>query len=219
MARELGPVNCTTWDWWYFDAMPDDVYISTWDDSSSEGSGPNNASWSSTPDLRIWTVNFNADVVNGSMKYSSVAPPHLPCRLPTPGATEEIVPHVGRANAVPDLMVSVEFTINGTDLKLAGPGYHDKKWGDQLFSNSTDYWHGRLGPYYIIWVDAGSSVDGQEYFSAYVARDARLISGSCVAGESVVARPWSNNETADALHPHNGPGSRETDGFELVFVE
>ncbi|KAK3620150.1 hypothetical protein LTR56_023577 [Elasticomyces elasticus] len=140
MARELGPVNCTTWDWWYFDAMPDDVYISTWDDSSSEGSGPNNASWSSTPDLRIWTVNFNADVVNGSMKYSSVAPPHLPCRLPTPGATEEIVPHVGRANAVPDLMVSVEFTINGTDLKLAGPGYHDKKWGDQLFSNSTDYW-------------------------------------------------------------------------------
>ncbi|KAK4889006.1 hypothetical protein LTR49_028811, partial [Elasticomyces elasticus] len=66
---------------------------------------------------------------------------------------------------------------------------------------------------------AGSSVDGQEHFSAYVARDGRMISGSCVAGESVVARPWSNNETADALHPPNGPGSREADGFELVFAE
>ncbi|KAK4903971.1 hypothetical protein LTR49_026496 [Elasticomyces elasticus] len=182
---KVGPVNGTTWDWWYFDAIssdlpsgdlssvivvfynlsreaflgriqndsillatissshannsnfiitirPDDVYISTLDDSSSGqwGSGPSNASWSSTPDLRTWTVNFNTAVVNGSMKYSSVASPHLPCGLPTPGATEEIVLHIGWANAVPDAMGSVDFTINGTDLQLAEPGYHDKKWAN-----------------------------------------------------------------------------------------
>ncbi|KAK5678008.1 hypothetical protein LTR17_027682 [Elasticomyces elasticus] len=76
---------------------PDDVYTTTLGGSPSDqwGSGPNNAFWPSTSDLRTWTTNLNTDVVNGSMRLSAVVPPHLPCGLPTPGATEEIIPHVG----------------------------------------------------------------------------------------------------------------------------
>ncbi|KAK5683567.1 hypothetical protein LTS10_005100 [Elasticomyces elasticus] len=272
---KVHPVNGTNFDWWYFDAVSDDLAegdlssviivfytlsqtaffgqrlndsvlavsiagtlrdgtpnyinlqpgeatITTLGDSSAGqwGSGPNNASWSSSPDLRTWVVTFNNEIVNGSLTMTSIAPPHLPCGLPTPFATELIIPHVGWVNAIPDALTSVDFTINGSSLQFSGAGYHDKNWGDQPLFDVEEYWywgHGRLGPYSIVWFDAGSLVDGEEHFSAYVARNGRMISGSCVAGESVVARPWGN-ETVVPLHPPTN-GSAPAEGFEIIFAE
>ncbi|KAK4919627.1 hypothetical protein LTR49_012691 [Elasticomyces elasticus] len=272
---KVHPVNGTNFDWWYFDAVSDDLpngdlssviivfytlshvaffgqrqndsvlavsiagtlrdgtrsyinlqpgeaTITTLGDSSAGqwGSGPNNASWASSPDLRTWVVTFNNELVNGSLAMTSIAPPHLPCGLPTPLATELIIPHVGWANAIPDALTSVDFTINGSALQFSGAGYHDKNWGDQPLFDVEEYWywgHGRLGPYSIVWFDAGSLVDGEEHFSAYVARDGRMISGSCVAGESVIARPWGN-QTDVPLHPPTN-GSAPAEGLEIVFAE
>ncbi|KAK4952814.1 hypothetical protein LTR10_009622 [Elasticomyces elasticus] len=156
---KVHPVNGTNFDWWYFDAVSDDLpngdlssviivfytlsqtaffgqrqndsvlavsiagtlrdgtrnyinlqpgeaTITTLGDSSAGqwGSGPNNASWSSSPDLRTWVVTSNNEIVNGSLTMTSIAPPHLPCGLPTPLATELIIPHVGWVNAVPTLL-------------------------------------------------------------------------------------------------------------------
>lgn len=48
------------------------------------------------------------------------------CSLIEPGASEEIVRHVGWVDAMPDTRTTVEFEINGTTLSFAGVGYHDK---------------------------------------------------------------------------------------------
>ncbi|KAK5752023.1 hypothetical protein LTS12_017873 [Elasticomyces elasticus] len=247
---KVHPVNGTNFDWWYFDAVSDDLpngdlssviivfytlsqtaffgqrqndsvlavsiagtlrdgtrnyinlqpneaTITTLGDSSAGqwGSGPNNASWSSSPDLRTWVVTFNNEIVNGSLTMTSIAPPHLPCGLPTPLATELIIPNVGWANAIPDALTSVDFTINGSSLQFSGAGYHDKNWGDQPLFDVEEYW----------------------YWGAYVVRDGRMVSGSCVAGQSVVARPWGN-ETVVPLHPPTN-GSAPAEGFEIIFAE
>ncbi|TKA81672.1 hypothetical protein B0A55_01332 [Friedmanniomyces simplex] len=151
------------------------------------------------------------------MTLTSVAPPHLPCGIPKPGETEQLMPHIGWVNAVPDAVASVDLQINGTALSFSGPGYHDKNCGDQPFLNSTASWYwgrGRLGPYSIVWFDARSLVDGEEYFSAYVARGGRMVGGGCVAGESVVVRPWGG----DAAYPPLTT-SADPERFELVFAE
>jgi len=60
-----------------------------------------------------------------------VAPAHYPCAPASAGGggkqTLQVAPHIGWANAVPDATASVDFTIQGTPLKITGGvGYHDQ---------------------------------------------------------------------------------------------
>ncbi|KAK3613721.1 hypothetical protein LTR56_027714 [Elasticomyces elasticus] len=81
------------------------------------------------------------ELVNGGMTTTPIAPPPLPCGPPTPLATELIVPHVGWTNAVPDALITVDSTINGSTLQFAGVSYHDKYWGDQPLLDVEGYWY------------------------------------------------------------------------------
>lgn len=127
------------------------------------------------------------------------------------------MPHVGWANAVPDSLATVNFTINGTALSFTGPGYHDKNWGDQPFFNSTASWfwgHGHLGRSSIVWFDAISTYGLTEHFSSYAAKDGRILAASCVNGSSVVVRPWGGEDT----YPPP-PTTGNPDGFILTFAD
>jgi hypothetical protein len=143
-----------------------------------------------------YVVNIDAPEVGvtGTMTLESVAPAHYPCGPDAPGQKELLFPHVYWSNAIPDAVGEVELVINGTEIKFQGAGYHDKNWGDTPFvtTTSTWYWgHAHLGPYSIVWFDAFDQA-GVEYQSGYVAKDGKVLLGSCAPG-SVAARPWGNN--------------------------
>ncbi|KAK9234115.1 hypothetical protein V1525DRAFT_422544 [Lipomyces kononenkoae] len=134
--------------------------------------------------------------VNGTVSFKSIAPPHYPCGLNVPGATEQLFPHVFWSNAIPDALAQVDLSLAGAELKFDGYGYHDKNWGDTPFVTTTATWywgHAHLGPYSIVWFDAVDSV-GTEHFSGYVAKGGKVLLSSC-AKDSAVARPWGANDT------------------------
>ena len=75
------------------------------------------------------------------------------------------------------------------------------------------YWgHAHLGPYSIVWFDALSLV-GEEYFSAYVAREGEILTGSCQEN-IVVVRPWGGEDT----YPPP-PNAKYPQGFEVTFAD
>lgn len=71
--------------------------------------------------------------------------------------------------------------------------------------------HGHLGPYSIVWFDA-LSLQGEEYFSAYVAKDGQILSGSCEK-DAVIVRPWGGEDT----YPPP-PNAKIPKGFEATFA-
>ncbi|KAK7008216.1 hypothetical protein R3P38DRAFT_3591328 [Favolaschia claudopus] len=118
--------------------------------------------------------------VKGYITFAQVAPAHLPCGPISTGQTMQVGPHIGWANAVPDASSTVDLEIDGEKLVFKGLGYHDKNWGDQLFSHVASwYWgHARVGPYSIVWFDF-LDITGEEFVSAYVAKNGRILTASC----------------------------------------
>lgn len=108
------------------------------------------------------------------------------------------MPHVFWSNAVPDADAAVNVTFaDGTAMQFTdGVGYHDKNWGDDPFASvvSSWYWgHAHLGPYSLVWFNT-IDLDGNEYFSGYVAENGTALLASCIE-EAVTARPWGFNDT------------------------
>lgn len=133
-----------------------------------------------------------------------MAPAHYPCGLDGPGQTEQVLPNIGWANAVPDAQATASLTFftddetaEPTTLEFSdGAGYHDKNWGAQSFVSSTSQWywgHARLGPYSLVWFDALDWA-GDEYVSGYVVQDGKVLEASCTA-QAVTVRPWGINST------------------------
>jgi hypothetical protein len=151
--------------------------------------------------------------VTGTITLDAVAPAHYPCGPDKSGQTELILPHVGWSNAIPDAAGTADLLINGTAVKFTGPAYHDKNWGDMSFAAVTSAWywgHASLGPYSIVWFDAFDKA-GVEYFSGYVAKDGKVLLGSCGAN-AVVVRPWGANSE---FPPKMGTGIMQ--GVEMTF--
>lgn len=112
------------------------------------------------------------------------------------GANEEVMPHVGWSNAIPDATVSVDLLFNGTDAVVFddGIGYHDQNWGDRAVPESASQWywgHGRMGPYSVVFFDS-LNVNAKEYNAGFVTDDGRVLEVSCTQ-KSAVARPWGLN--------------------------
>ncbi|TLD08112.1 hypothetical protein PspLS_12127 [Pyricularia sp. CBS 133598] len=140
------------------------------------------------------TIDNSAIGLKGTLGLKAVSRPHYPCDLNKPGVTEELIPHVFWANAVPDADATVDFTIHGTPVRFTGLGYHDKNWGDlpHIDAFNTWYWgHARLGPYSLVWFDT-LSTNGKEYFSSWITKDGQVVTQSCQQN-SVVVRPWGEN--------------------------
>ena len=127
--------------------------------------------------------------------------------------TEQVSPHLGWANAVPDAQATVDFSIEGTAISFTGPGYHDKNWSDEPFTSLIDFWywgHARVGPYSIVWFDLVAP-QNKEYQSGYVAENGQILSLGCALGSSTV-RPWGTN----AVYPPT-PTSGTPEGLLITF--
>ena len=168
-------------------------------------------------DLRDFVLTgHNATLnISGSMTMRSVAPPHLPCGPNVPGGSELVLPGVYGANAVADAVATIDFDINGRRLKFVGSGYHDKNWGVMPFRDAVQTWyfgHARLGPYSIIWLD-GLTTAGEEKTTAYVAKDGKILLGTCQPG-SLKVRPWGKNSEYPPV-PTTGVPEGLTVDFDL----
>lgn len=142
-----------------------------------------------------------------------VSPPRYPCDLDIPGTTEEIIPSIYWANAVPDSDATVGLIIGGEHLRFHGVGYHDKKWGVKPLNQTLDTWywgHGRFGPYSLVWFDALAK-DGKEYFSAWATKNGTTIFRSC-EDRSVVVRPWGK----DCAYPPK-PKQPAPSGYDIRY--
>ncbi|KAF2723130.1 hypothetical protein K431DRAFT_319234 [Polychaeton citri CBS 116435] len=187
----------------------------------SNGKWGNVGGWQSREGSRKWKVQYGkyGDDIYGSMTFNAIAPPHLPCGFPNPGDTEAIMPHVGWANVIPAADAHVVVQINGERMEFDGFGYHDKNWGDQPFLNSVRSWywgHGTLGPYQIVFFDAlDPSYPGSasEHFSAYVARDGKIVSASC-GTESAIVRPVGGDDTYPPTVTSEIPA-----GYSITFTD
>jgi hypothetical protein len=130
------------------------------------------------------------------------------------GQNLQIAPHIGWANAVPGADAEVQLNVRGEELSFTGLGYHDKvcilpshkvlhtnmhqNWGDQNFVSSVGAWywgHGRLGAYTVVWFDF-LTPKMDNYVSAYVSRDNKVIASQC--GGSQV-RPYGENSAYPPL--------------------
>jgi hypothetical protein len=103
------------------------VIITVGEGSSGNFKGAN-ASWTGTPDLKHYkiVVNSPANGVIGTFNMRSVAPGHYPCGPVRSGENMMVAPEIGWANAVPDGIADVDFTLSGTKVAWKGVGYHDK---------------------------------------------------------------------------------------------
>ncbi|KAL2873182.1 hypothetical protein SGCOL_011652, partial [Colletotrichum sp. CLE4] len=120
------------------------------------------------------------------------APAHYLCALNEPDVSEELLPYVCWANAVPGAAADVDITIDGERISFVnGVGYNDKKWADKSIIKSHKFrgWvHAQFGPYFVVWFVV-TEKDNSTCSYAYVAKDGEPIRVACSAG-SVNVQQW-----------------------------
>ncbi|KAF9872412.1 hypothetical protein CkaCkLH20_10239 [Colletotrichum karsti] len=121
--------------------------------------------------------------IKGNITFKSTAPAHYPCDLNgAVGVTQNLLPGLYWANAVPDADTTVSLRIKDTTVEFAdGIGYHDKNWGDKSIIDGPRYWdwgHARLGPYSVVWYNL-LDYAGDESRRSYVVRDGEVLLVSC----------------------------------------
>lgn len=106
----------------------EEAVITTVGEGSSGNFKGTNASWTGTADLKHYkiVVNSPANGVVGTFNLRSLAPGHYPCGPVRSGENMMVAPEIGWANAVPDAVADVDFTLGGTKVAFKGVGYHDK---------------------------------------------------------------------------------------------
>ncbi|KAI1478990.1 hypothetical protein F4774DRAFT_426171 [Daldinia eschscholtzii] len=160
--------------------------------------------------------------ISGSLSLRARVPPRYPCDPNVPGATEEVSPRLGWANAVPDADATVDLVIGGEHIQFTGNGYHDKNWADRPFTELLDFWYwgrARIGPYSLVWFDL-KAPDGEHHQSGYISKDGEDISISCT-NTSATVMPWGANSEYPPK-PTTGPPEGITISFDVgekgVFV-
>ncbi|KAL4810354.1 hypothetical protein BDV18DRAFT_130823 [Aspergillus unguis] len=165
-------------------------------DGASGNFSNTGCSFEATPDMSQYVITVNAPQkgIVGSMSIISDAPAHYPCGPNEEGQNMQLVPTAGWLNAIPDGLGEVQFNIRGHQMSYQGRGYHDHNYGNQPFSQAfmATYWgHGRIGEYAIVWADT-LVPNGDNYVSAYVARDGEIVTAQC---EGIQVRPYGDNST------------------------
>ncbi|TVY39700.1 Tyrosinase family protein [Lachnellula occidentalis] len=155
------------------------------------------ASWSGSSDLSRYEISIDSpeNGISGTFTLDTLAPAHYPCGPATAGQNMMVAPHTGWANAMPDAVGTVNFTILGSEMGFEGVAYHDKNWMDQPFQQNVASWywgHGRLGPYSIVWFDT-MGLDGREWVSAYASENGEIVFSSCEAS-SLSVRPSGGDD-------------------------
>ncbi|KAK1543971.1 hypothetical protein CPAR01_04604 [Colletotrichum paranaense] len=172
----------------YFEAMADAGVHLTNGPRGIAGDWKGIGSFSGTsldkPDVE-YTINIDSKDMGiyGKISFKAIAPAHYPCDLNgAVGVSENLLPGLYWANAVPDAETVVDLAVKDTVIAFDdGIGYHDKNWGNQSIIDGPRYWdwgHARFGPYSIVWYNL-LDYDGNESRRSYVAKDGEVLLVSC----------------------------------------
>ncbi|KAF9518995.1 hypothetical protein BS47DRAFT_1337549 [Hydnum rufescens UP504] len=134
------------------DVPAGDATVTTVGEGSSGNWSGSGMGWVGTPDLSSWTVTFN--VPNSVSRAKLISPAHYgSAPASVLGVSEEVQPHFGWANAVPDAHARVKATIRGVPLIFSGSGYHDQNWGTRALPTVAKSWvwgHASVGPFSLV---------------------------------------------------------------------
>jgi hypothetical protein len=199
----------------FFNLDASEAIITTINQGASGVFNGTGSSFTASPDLSEYTISINSpeNGVVGSVSLKSIAPAHYPCGSAVANQNMECGPNIGWANAVPDAIGNVDFTLNGVKFAFEGVGYHDKNWSPQPFTENVGSWywgHARIGPYSLVWFDF-LDPNGTESVSLYLAKNNRIIASSCELG-SITVRPWGGDDT---YPPTTGNGLPAGFGIEV----
>ncbi|ETS82437.1 hypothetical protein PFICI_04313 [Pestalotiopsis fici W106-1] len=169
-----------------------------------------------------YTITFDGSAggLKGTITFKARAPAHFPCDTKdVAGATQNLLPYLFWANAVPDAESVVNLTIDGEPFQIAdGIGYHDKNWGQKSVITSPKYWdwgHARVGPYAIVWYDLLDYNDTEHNY-AYVSKDGEEPFVGC-GGDTVHARQWGPANTTYTYPPTNKLGLLANNGLLIDY--
>jgi hypothetical protein len=182
----------------FFNLDASEAIITTINQGASGVFNGTGSSFTGSPDLSEYTISINSpeNGVVGSVSLKSIAPAHYPCGPAVANQNMQCGPNIGWANAIPDAIGKVNFTLNGAKFALEGVGYHDKNWSPQPFTENVGSWywgHARIGPYSLVWFDF-LDPNGTESVSLYLAEKNRIIASSCGL-RSIKVRPWGGDDT------------------------
>ncbi|EEU43350.1 uncharacterized protein NECHADRAFT_82547 [Fusarium vanettenii 77-13-4] len=154
--------------------------------------------------------------ISGKIKFKSMTPAHYPCDLyGAIGVTQNLLPGLYWANAVPDAETVVDLKVKDTAIQFKdGVGYHDKNWGNQSIIDGPKYWdwgHGRFGPYSVVWYNL-LDYEGKETRRSFVVKDRKVLMVSCDPKSMEVRQKGGK-----AAWPPT-TGLLETDGLSIHYT-
>ncbi|RTE82733.1 hypothetical protein BHE90_002736 [Fusarium euwallaceae] len=137
--------------------------------------------------------------ISGKIKFKSTAPAHYPCDLNgAVGVTQNLLPGLYWANAVPDAETVVDLKVKDTAIQFKdGVGYHDKNWGNQSIIDGPKYW------------DWGH---GKETRRSFVVKNGKVLMVSCDPKSMQVRQKGGK-----AAWPPT-TGLLETDGLSILYT-
>ncbi|RSL41030.1 hypothetical protein CEP53_013011 [Fusarium sp. AF-6] len=189
----------------YYEAMADEGGIGSFKGSSLDKPNVEYSIKLDSPDMDI----------SGKIKFKSIAPAHYPDLNGAVGVTQNLLPGLYWANAVPDAETVVDLQVKDTAIRFKdGVGYHDKNWGNQSIIDGPKYWdwgHGRFGPYSVVWYNL-LDYQGKETRRSFVVKYGKVLMVSCDP-KSMQAR----QKGGKAAWPPT-TGLLETDGLSILYT-
>jgi hypothetical protein len=192
---------------------------------STQGHGANGVwdgsgcSFEGTPDLSVYTINVNNNMIQGSLTIRSTAPAHFPDGSP-PGTDSStlVAPDIHWTTAIPAGIADCEFIMYGERFEFqGGVGYHDRNWGGYQSDTGVRSWywgHAAVGTHSFVWFDCVTGMN-ERYSSSHLVENGnmRLTSQST---------PSAVTHSSSVLPFHGDSATKNPDlpdGFTIHFVD
>lgn len=181
-----------------------------------EGSG---CSFEGAPDLSVYTVTINNNMIQGNLTIRSTAPAHFPDGSP-PGTESStlVAPAVHWTDAIPAGLADCEFILYGEKFEFRnGAGYHDRNWGGYQADTGVKSWywgHATVGSHSFVWFDSVTGTN-ERYSSSHLVENGAIR----LTSQSI---PNAITHSSSVLPFHSGSSSRKNqlpDGFTIHFSD
>lgn len=162
------------------------------------GAWPGAGSFKGSSDLSTFAIQINAPSVGieGTLTLTSDNAHHYGCNSTTDPYFGSVIPsgaelndaetllftQLGWATTVPGAVSSVDMTINGTQLKFTGQGYHDANWSPQPINTAVSSWYfgtATVGPYDLSYISVTPTNSTKILNTGYLSRNGVVLQNQC----------------------------------------
>jgi hypothetical protein len=173
-----------TYEWWYFDALLDDVEkLATFDPeawwAATDGPDVRIAGNRFSGDLHRYRITASVEVIDVDVTLVGQVPPWRPgTGYMLYGSERDL--EFGRLPAVPLGTVTATYRIGDETHTTTGTGYHDHNWGNVGLMKIINDWYwarGHAGPYSVIasYVTAHKKYDYAPVTLFMLAKDGKVV--------------------------------------------